>query len=84
MKTEDLRTLVAAACTRLRGRLWPNGLGFDLRGGYAIRYLERSGQWEATKPLRYAMRYGFSQTPEGALAAARPRRDGRLPDALQP
>ncbi|HET9566033.1 MAG TPA: hypothetical protein VFP27_16405 [Mycobacterium sp.] len=49
MKTEDLRLMTAAVCTRLKGRLWPNGLGFDRPSG-SYRYSEIEARWEVVRP----------------------------------
>ena len=69
METEALRVLTADACHRLKGKLWPNGLGFD-RSGWEYRYLERQGRWEAFRRLRYAHMSGEGSTPEEAKANA--------------
>ena len=49
MKTEDLRQMTADVCQRLKGRLWPNGLGFDRPSG-SYRYSEVDNRWEVVRP----------------------------------
>lgn len=83
MNTDTLRTLTAEACSRMGGKLWPNGLGFDLKR-WEYCYSEAYGKWQAhTRPggrysLEPANRVGWGSTPEEARAGARPggSRDG--------
>lgn len=72
MTTDLLRQTTADACRRIRGTLWPNGLGFD-RWGWEYMYSERLQLWTASKRLRYARVYGEGITPEAAKQAAAAR-----------
>jgi hypothetical protein len=49
MDTTALRQLTAETCKRLKGRLWPNGLGFDRPSG-SYRYSEVDHRWEVVRP----------------------------------
>ena len=74
METPDLRKLIATAAEKRRlfgARLWPNGLGFDLRGvSYTISERPGGYQWQAAKQYRYAVKHGEGVTPEAAKRAA--------------
>lgn len=74
MDTEKLRLLTYEAACRMQGKLWPNGIGFDV-GGWTYAYDERpaANRWEAyfrrgRRDLGY--RYGTGATPEDARANA--------------
>lgn len=71
MDTKDLRALIAKGAADCRGRVWPNGLGFD-RGGVSYTISERPTgyQWQAAKQYRYAVKHGEGATPEAAKRAA--------------
>lgn len=78
METEKLRDLVSTACTRLSGKLWPNGLGFDRRG-WAYYYVERTARWTARYDAAWnrpggSAHWGWGDSPESAIAHARSRR----------
>lgn len=71
MDTASLRSLVKAAATGTPGaKLWPNGLGFNVRGVQYV-YSERSSAWCASGPCgKYASKVGYGSTPEAAKRAA--------------
>lgn len=72
MTTDALRELTAAACTRMHGKLWPNGIGFDKLGGWEISYSEHAAAWFAGRHLtNNRRRFAYASTPEAALAHAR-------------
>jgi hypothetical protein len=71
MDTHVLRGITEAACTRMRGKLWPNQIGFN-RNGWQICYSERAAKWHAGRRLRNGrIRYAYRTTPEAALQAVR-------------
>ncbi len=75
MQTDDLRSLVKTAATGLVGaRLWPNGLGFDLRGT-SYTYDERAKVWRCARTDSDYTKYGEGATPQAAKRAARIGRD---------
>lgn len=76
MTSADLRSIVKTAATGLVGaRIWPNGLGFDLRGTQ-YTYSERLKLWSASRPEgEYAVKYGEGSTPQAAKRAAGIGRD---------
>ncbi len=78
MTTDALRTRTLDACTRMRGKLWPNGLGFDRRR-WEYSYSEVYQCWQAViRPSHWAgmTSLGRGETPEAARAAAKRVTDG--------
>lgn len=72
MDTQTLKTLTTEASTRMRGRLWPNQIGFDKPGGWQLCYSESVGQWFAGRRLGNGRRrFAYADTPEAALDKAR-------------
>ena len=70
MNTADLRSLVKTAATGMSGaRLWPNGLGFDLRGT-AYVYIASEQIWYCARADGDATKYGEGPTPQAAKRAA--------------
>lgn len=74
METEALKLMVRNACTARRGRLWPNGLGFDWRR-WEYTYNEARGTWQALyRPEGYGKgshtKLGYGPTPDTARIAA--------------
>lgn len=75
MDTAALQSLTAEACTRLGGKLWPNGLGFDAKR-WEYCFSEAWNAWYALyRPEGYAKgppsKTGRGETPEAAQAYAR-------------
>lgn len=81
MTTAEVRSIVKTAATGLVGaKIWPNGLGFDLRGtSYQINEaLSRSkGEpvWQCARTDGDISKYGEGATPQAAKRAARIGRD---------
>jgi hypothetical protein len=72
--TADLKARIKAAVVGTVGaRLWPNGLGFDLRGTQYV--LRMDGSWVASRHDGYAVKYGEGNTPQAAKLAAGIGRD---------
>ena len=67
MTTDDLRVLTAR-CLLPRGKIWPNGLGFD-HWGWEYTYDEGRGEWHALDRRRD--RAGYGASPVVAKQAAR-------------
>jgi hypothetical protein len=67
MDTETLRATTRTHAERMKGKIWPNGLGFDT-GRWMISYSERAGQWFAGS---LDGNFAYADTPEAALAKAR-------------
>jgi hypothetical protein len=73
MSTDELRSLVKAAAIGLPGaRIWPNGLGFDLRG---TAYSFDGREWYCARSQGESSKYGTGGTPQAAKRAARIGRD---------
>jgi len=73
METEKLRTLVLGEAVRMRGKVWPNGLGFD-KGRWSYLYREQKDippglRWCASNSDH--QKAGDGETPEAARKAAR-------------
>jgi hypothetical protein len=77
MDTETLRATVRTHAERLRGKVWPNGLGFDIRR-WEYTYSEVYGCWQALLrgyDLGTPDKLGRGPTPEAARNAATPQKD---------
>lgn len=81
METNEIRAIVKAAAVGLVGaKIWPNGLGFDLRGtsyriNERISTVQGSVLWEASRRFEYGSKYGEGNTPQAAKRAAGIGRD---------
>ena len=74
MTTDALRQITADACQRLKGKLWPNGLGIDKRR-WTFIYAEHTSRWIARHQYPDdSLFWGWGETPEIAQAHARQRR----------
>lgn len=73
METQTLRRSVASFAREMRGRVWPNGLGFDWHG-WELSVDEQLLEWRAVYRTRdRRLKVGLGKTPEAAVAAARKR-----------
>lgn len=73
METEVLKAYVAAKMREYypKGKLWPNGLGFEYRG-WSFSYGEREQRWFASKEQKGRVARGQGDNPFDAYAHARP------------
>ena len=77
MNTADLQALTLAAAHRMKGKPWPNRLGFDCRG-WEFLFVEATGKWTARRHNpSVAMYWGWGDSPEAARTHARQRQRER-------